>query len=314
MSTQLPSIPLGALRISRIGLGMMGLSGTWDPTKVTDAAILKAIKAVQTAVEAGITFFDHADIYGRTTCESIFKECLAALPNGREGLVIATKCSIRVPNDPPGSPHHYNLSEAYIRRSVEGSLERMGLDYIDLLQFHRPDPFTHPRETARALDRLIEEGLIRGVGVSNYLPEQVRALNTFLTAPILSTQPAISLWELETIENGILDQAEALNIRPLAYSPLGKGYLAGKQLSADHPRYAIWQRLTGMLAEVAAEVQATPGQVALAWLLHHPAGIVPLVGSNNPDHIREAAGALQVHLTREQWYRLWVAARSTPLP
>lgn len=314
MSTQLPSTSLGALRISRIGLGMMGLSGTWDPTQVTDASIEKAIKAVQTAVEVGINFFDHADIYGRTTCESIFKECLAALPKGREGLVIATKCSIRVPNDPPGSPHHYNLSESYIRRSVEASLERMGIEYIDLLQLHRPDPFTHPRETARALDRLIEEGLIRGVGVSNYFPEQVRALQTFLTAPILATQPSISLWDLDTFDNGILDQAEALAIRPLAYSPLGKGYLAGKQLAPDHPRYAVWQKLTAMLAEVAAEVQATPGQVALAWLLGHPAGVVPLVGSNNPAHIREAAGALQVQLTREQWYRLWVAARPNPLP
>jgi predicted oxidoreductase len=314
MSTQLPSISLGALRVSRIGLGMMGLSGTWDPTQVTDANIERAVTAVKAAVDLGINLFDHADIYGRTTCETVFKECLAALPNGREGLIIATKCGIRITNDPPGSPYHYNLSEGYIRRSVESSLERMGIEYIDLLQVHRPDPSTHPRETARALDNLVEEGLVRSVGVSNYFPEQVRALERYLIAPIVSTQPAISLWDLSTLDNGILDQAEALAMRPLAYSPLGGGILAGRELEADHPRYPVWQKLMAMLAEVAAEVKATPKQVALAWLLQHPSGVVPLVGSTNPVHIAEAVGALKVQLTREQWYRLWAAARPVPLP
>lgn len=309
--------------VSRIALGCMGLAGTWNPAEVGETNIKNAIAAFEASLAAGITFYDHADIYGGTACESVFKNCLAAVAGSRERIFIATKVGIR--------SGYYDHSPDYIRQSLDGSLSRLGVDYVDLYQLHRPDPLTHPAPVAEVLDELVASGKVRNVGVSNYYPQQVLALKQYLQAPIVSNQISLSLFRLDPIYegraggpgsqdsagDGVLDQCMEFGITPLAYSPLAKGLLSGRNTpSADHPRFAAITQTLDLLRELGpAYNNATPTQLSLLWLLAHPSGVIPLVGSNNPAHIREAAeAALLPALSRIDWYRLWVAARGERVP
>ena len=297
-------------RVSRIGLGCMGLSGTWNPAEVGPDHRRRAIAAFEAALTAGITLFDHADIYGGGSSEALFKDCLHAAPGARERILIATKGGIRA--------GYYSLSAPYLTVCAEDSLRRMGIDYIDLYQVHRPDPLTHPSETASALNDLLRRGLIRAVGASNYYPEQVRALQRYLDVPLRSNQIEISLVRLDPIYEGLdggdgtLDQCMALGMTPLAWGPLGQGILSGAR---PHPAgVERGEALRAEIAHQARQYDASYLQIALAWLLAHPAGIIPLVGSTNPKHIREAAAAAQIRMVREDWYRLWVAAWGRDVP
>ena len=310
--------PLGqhGFDVSRVALGCMGLAGTWNPADVGPEHRKRAVASVEAALDVGINFFDHADIYGGTACESIFKDCLEALKPDRESIYIATKVGIR--------SGYYDHSPDYIRTSVEASLQRLGIDYIDLYQLHRPDPLSHPGETAEVLDILVEEGKIRDIGVSNYYPNQASALAAYLQTPLLTNQIEFSLLHLPPLYegregqggDGVLDHCLENEITPLAYSPVGRGWLAGhKEIPADHPQAERFERVLTLLRELTDAYQgATPTQLALAWILGHPAGIIPLVGSNNPEHIREAAGAVGPELSRTDWYRLWVASRGARVP
>jgi predicted oxidoreductase len=288
----------------------MGLSGTWNAAEVGPEHRKRAIQAFEAALEAGITLFDHADIYGGGSCEDVFKECLRAVPGSREKIVIATKGGI-------GSGQ-FNLTAPYLTACVERSLTRMGIEYIDLYQVHRPDPLAHPADTAAALNDMLRRGLLRAVGVSNYYPEQTRALQRYLDVPIKSNQIEISLARLDPIYEGIdggdgvLDQCMARGMTPLAWSPLGAGILNGDKPHPAGPKRG--EALREKLASVASSYAATPLQIGLAWLLSHPAGIIPLVGSINPAHIREAVGAVSVSLSRADWYALWEAAWGREIP
>lgn len=295
-----------------IALGCMGLTGTWNPAEMNAEREKRAIAAFEAALEAGITLFDHADIYGGGTCEEVFQKCLKAVPNSREKIQIWTKGGI--------CAGFYDLSPHYLSECIERSRRRMGIEAIDLFQLHRPDPLAHPRDTAKALHQALKNGHIKAVGVSNYFPEQVRALQNHLDTPIVSNQISISLLRLDPIYegwptatgnvgDGVLDQCMALDIRPLAYSPLGKAALSKDD--ADDERIL---RIQKTLARMAGEYDATRSQIALAWLLKHPAQIIPVVGSANPAHIREAAEAVQVEMSREDWYELWTAAWGRKVP
>jgi predicted oxidoreductase len=300
--------------VSRIALGCMRMSCGWQPDQGHTKNVDDAIAAFDAARASGITFFDNADIYGGTGCESIFGECLRAVPGSREKIVIATKCGIRSSN--------YNLTPEYIKAAVDSALKRLGTDYIDIFQMHRPDPLTHPRDTAAGLRSVVKSGLVRHVGVSNYYPEQVRALQTYLEdLPIVSNQISISLNRLDPIYegwdggDGVLDQCMALGMTPLAYSPLGGGWISGRrEIPGDHAQKQKLERILAELSVQAEKHNAKPGQIAVAWLLAHPSGIVPLIGSNNPEHIREAAEATKVQLSREDWYALWMAAWGRRIP
>lgn len=318
MAQEMPVQALGQneFAASRIALGCMGLAGTWNPAEVGEDNRRKAIASVEAALEVGINFFDHADIYGGTACESIFKDCLEAIKPDRESLYIATKVGIR--------SGYYDHSPDHIRESVEGSLRRLGIEYIDLYQLHRPDPLSHPGETAEALDELMEEGKILDVGVSNYYPNQCNALLAYLETPIITNQIQFSLLHLEPLYegregqggDGVLDHCLEQEITPLAYSPVGRGWLSGRrEVPADNPQKERIDRILVVLREISEQYDnATPTQLALAWLLRHPAQIIPLVGSNNPEHIRDAAGAVDIELSRTDWYTLWVASRGAHVP
>jgi predicted oxidoreductase len=323
----MPTQPFGPdqIAVSRIALGCMGLAGTWNPSDVGPEHIRRAITAFEAALEAGVTFFDHADIYGRGACETVFKECLAAVQGSRDRIFIATKGGIRF--DPFG---HYDHSAQHLTAALHGSLERMGIDHVDLYQLHRPDPLSHPAETAATLDGFVAQGLVRTIGVSNYYPHQTAALRRYLKAPIVSNQVSISLLRLDpiyegaaggpgsvdTAGDGVLDDCLEKGMTPLAYSPVGGGWLSGRrEIPPDESRKARIERIRTVMQDLSPVYgDVTPTQLVIAWLLRHPARIIPLVGSNDPEHIREAAAAARIQLSHIDWYRLWVAARGEPVP
>ena len=304
------------IEISRLAYGCMRISGSWDRTKVDDAVIARAVRAVETAFDTGYTFFDHADIYGDTACESIFGKALKLHPGWREKMVIATKCGIRFEDEPlPGQPHRYDFSFEHIVQSVEESLQRLQIETIDLLMLHRPDFLADPAEVARAFTRLRAEGKVREFGVSNFRPSLVSAVQSALPFPLQVNQVEIHLRRLDSFTDGTLDQCLERKITPMAWSPLQQGRLAtGHTPAPDAPDRAHHVEILNALDAAAARLGADRSATALAWLLRHPSGIIPVVGSANPDNIRLAARATEIDCDRDTWYHILRAARGEKLP
>jgi predicted oxidoreductase len=302
------------LRVTRLCYGAMRISGKGEKDKVDAAAIDRGICILEQAVEAGYTFIDHADIYGRTTCESIHGEALKRHPEWRRQLVVATKCGIRFGDDPAGTPQRYDFSAAHIRESVDGSLRRLGLERIDLYQLHRADWLADPAEVAEALTAIHAAGKVRYFGVSNFRPSLVTALQSALPFPLVSNQVEIHLLRLATFEDGTLDQCLEKKMTPLAWSPLAQGRLgAALDEAAELPKNPAdadtVQRLRPVLREVARAYGVPPLAIVMAWLMRHPSGIIPIVGTTRLEAIREAAQADGITLDRESWYSILTAAR-----
>jgi predicted oxidoreductase len=304
------------LEITRLAYGCMRISGSWDRTKVNDEVLKKAIRSIETAVDAGYTFFDHADIYGDTACESIFGKAIKLHPGWREKLVIGTKCGIRFEDEPlPGQPHRYDFSFDHIVRSVEESLERLQIETIDLLMLHRPDFLADPEEIARAFVQLRDAGKVREFGVSNFRPSLVSAVQSALPFALQVNQVEIHPRRLDCFTDGTLDQCLERKITPMAWSPLWGGKLATGYVPApEAPDYAHHVALLKALDTAAHDFGTDRTVIALAWLLRHPSGIVPVVGSANPVNIRNAARATEIELDRDTWYRILLAARGEKLP
>ncbi|MFN0066859.1 MAG: aldo/keto reductase family oxidoreductase [Limisphaerales bacterium] len=305
----------GAVHASRLAYGCWRLAGTWNPAEVTPDAEARGRAAVRAAVEAGFTGFDLADIYCHGVCERIFGDVLRGTPGLRERLVIVSKCGIRPPGDPAGTPYRYDFSAAYIEASCEGSLRRLGIETLDVYLLHRPDYLMDPAEVAGAFDRLRRAGKVREFGVSNFAPSQVAALQAALPFPLVTNQVEFSLAHLAPLADGTLDQCLERRLTPMAWSPLAGGKLGdGAQRVLPAQEHYDTAAINFELDAIAGERGATRMQVALAWLLRHPAGVVPVIGTTDPARIREAAQAAALELTREEWYRLLVAARGEPLP
>ena len=304
------------LEVSRLAYGCMRLAGAWDRNRVDEDAIQRGIRMVEAALDAGYTFFDHADIYGDTTCETIFGRALALHPAWRDRIVLATKCGIRWADTPAiGDPYRYDFSCEHIVSSVEGSLRRLGVETIDLFQLHRPDLLADPAEIARAFSALLTSGKVREFGVSNFRPTLLTALRKALPFPLLSNQVEIHLGRLDCLTDGTLDQCLELGLTPLAWSPLDRGRLAagatpGPQDTDRIPRLHLLRELD----ETAARLGCDRTLIALAWLMRHPAGIVPIVGSADIGRIRAMTAACDIELDRETWYRLTEAARGERMP
>ena len=299
-----------SLRSSRLAYGC------WRIAPTEEAGRTLGRTAILAAYEAGYTLFDHADIYCDGRAEQAFGAVLREVPELRARVVIATKCGIRKPGEPsPDAPVRYDFSRSHIVWSCEQSLRRLGIETIDLYQLHRPDWLMNPEEVAAAFAQLREQGKVREFGVSNFEPMQITALQRALVFPLVVNQVEISLAYLGCFPIGTLDQCLAERITPLAWSPLAGGLLAdgARKLLPSQERYDV-SRIVAELDAQARTLGTTRGNVALAWLLKHPAGIVPLVGSTQPEKIRAAAGAEAVELTREQWYRLLEASLGAPLP
>ena len=298
---------------SRLAYGCMRMLGTWNPADITPDRADMARTALLAAYEAGYTLFDHADIYCRGACEEHHGLLLRDSPDLRRQTIIATKCGVRRQGEPnTDSPGRYDFSKDWIIGSCEASLGRLGLDTIDLYQLHRPDVLMDPDEVAEAFDDLRSRGLVRWFGVSNFKPSYVALLQKSLRFPLVVNQVEISLIMLDCFEDGTLDQCLSEKMAPLAWSPVGGGMLAQK----GTPRQDVASdvALLDTLDRIAIAKGSTRQNVALAWLMKHPSGIVPIVGSSDPDNIRGAVSATELELTREEWYALYIAERGAPMP
>lgn len=293
------------IQVSALAFGCMSLT-----TARRDAGIA----AVQRAFALGINFFDTADVYGRGESEEILGEALAAGGIPRDQVVLASKCGIVFQGMEPNYAYKaYDLSPRYIKTSCEASLRRLGADYLDLYQPHRIDYLTHPEETARALEDLQAEGKIRHAGVSNHSVDEIRALSAYIRLESLQTQ--FSLLHLEPLETGLAAICLEKRMSLLCWSPLHKAVLAG-QSSGAHDDWQQ-QREVGAVSQLQAMAQTygvSASQLALAWLMQLPGGVIPLVGTANPDHIAEAAAAAEITLARDDWYELMVIGRGRPMP
>jgi predicted oxidoreductase len=300
---------------TRIAYGCWRLGGP-EGAELSSDRTSQGRKAVLAAFEAGYNLFDHADIYCSGEAERIFGQALKETPGMRDRILIASKCGIRRQGDPkPESPYRYDFSAGHIIWSCEQSLKRLGVDTIDLYQLHRPDYLCDPQEVAGAFSRLKQAGKVREFGVSNFVPSQLALLQKACPMPLIVNQVEISLARLDCFEDGTLDQCLAEGITPMAWSPLAAGRLgATDPIDLRDPDHARRIHVREVLDLVARERQSTRPVVALAWLLKHPSRIVPIVGSTDPGRIAELTQAVDLELSRDEWYRLLEAARGQRLP
>lgn len=294
---------LGAsgVQVSQLVYGCMRLVGG-------DGERSRGRRAVHAAIDAGFTIFDHADIYGGGECERLFGEVLAESPGLRERLFLVSKCGIRFAGDPgPDAPKRYDFSREHMLASVDGSLTRLGTDRLDLLLLHRPDLLGDPAEIAAAFAALKASGKVRWFGVSNFRPSQVSLLASVVDEPLIANQVEISLARIDALEDGTLDQCAERDIVPQAWSPLRGAVLPSADARAD-------ERVGRELARQSETYGVANWLVALAWLMKHPAGIAPVIGSTDERRIREAPAALDVDYAREDWYRLLEARNGREVP
>jgi predicted oxidoreductase len=290
--------------VSSLAYGLWRLAK--DPEGTSPARVRAKIDA---CLEVGITTFDHADIYGLYTCEGIFGRALAEAPALRDRMEIVTKCGINAAceNRPGVRVNHYDATAPAIERCVERSLRELRTDRIDLLLIHRPDWLTSAEETAQGLQRVMAAGKVKAVGVSNYNPHQFALLTRCLGHVPATNQVEVSLLRMDAITDGTLDQCQAGEVHPMAWSPLAGGRLAtGEQPEAVRTREA--------LRRLGAHYGATAEQMALAWVAALPSRPQVVIGTNQVERIREAAGSARLTLERQHWYELWAAAQGRPVP
>jgi 1,2-diacylglycerol 3-alpha-glucosyltransferase len=296
------NLGLSDMDASRIALGCMRMDKLSFP---------EAAKLVNVALEEGITLFDHADIYGNGRSEEIFGQVLSEYKGMRERMRIQTKCGIR--------DGFYDFSPAHIYSAVEASLKRLQIDCIDLLLLHRPDALMEVEEVADVLHELEKHGLVRQFGVSNFNASQLELLQSACKAPFLVNQMQFGLMHAGMVSQGIaanthfdggigremavLDYCRQQGITIQAWSPLQYGLFEGTFI--DNEKFP---ELNEVLDELAKQYDVTKAAIAVAWILRHPANIQVVVGTMNPDHLREVCRAKDVHLSRQEWYRLYKAA------
>ena len=290
------------LSIPEIGMGCMRIVGL---------EIADAVKSwVDTALENGINFFDHADIYGKGRCEELFGKVLT--PSLREKIILQSKCSIR-----PGIA--FDFSKEHILNSVDGILKRLNTEYLDILLLHRPDALMEPEEVADAFRILKESGKVRHFGVSNQTPMQMELLSKYCDEPLLINQLQLSIAHCPMINSGInanmyndsginrdggvLEYCRLKDITIQAWSPFQYGMFEGIFLGNE--KFAELNKVIDNLAE---KYNVTNSAIAVAWILRHPAGIQTIVGTTNKDRIAQISKASEIRLTREEWYALYMAA------
>jgi aryl-alcohol dehydrogenase-like predicted oxidoreductase len=299
------------LEVSAIGLGCMGMSAFYG---TTDEA--ESVETIRRALELGVDFIDTAQLYGPLTNESLVGRAIAGR---RDEYVIATKFNRRMDNAVPGDMSTVGPqdgSAGHVRSSIEGSLRRLGTDYVDLYYQHRVDPNVPIEETVGAMAELVAEGKIRHIGLSEAAADTIRRANA--VHPITAVQTEYSLWSRDP-EDEVLPTCRELGIGFVPYSPLGRGFLAGRFTSTDEldegdfrrtgPRFTgdnlqANLRLADKVKEIAAEKGVTPAQLAIAWLLAQGDDIVPIPGTKRRSYLEQNAGAVDVHLTSDDLLRI----------
>ncbi|EKO3492374.1 aldo/keto reductase family oxidoreductase [Vibrio fluvialis] len=278
--------------------------GEWGMTAQERLTFLKQ------HLELGITTVDHADIYGNYECEQLFGEALALEPSLREQLQIVTKCDIKLCSAkfPERKINHYDTSAAHIYQSVNNSLERLRVNEIDVLLIHRPDVLMDADEVAEAFTELHKVGKVKHFGVSNFSPAQFELLQSRLGKPLVTNQVEINPLNFDVAHDGTLDQMQMLRTRPMAWSCLGGGAI----FNGDSEQA---QRVRAVLEELREELGAESiDQVIYAWVRALPAKPLPIIGSGKIERVQAAVDALDLTLSREQWYRVWVASKGHGVP
>jgi predicted oxidoreductase len=320
-------LPNTDLRVSRLCAGCMGLGGGWDKSVALSKEHEKQAAAfLDAALELGINFFDHANIYAATRAEEVFGRVMRERSGLRGKIVLQSKCGIRWADDPPGSPQRFDFSYEHIISAVEATLKRLGSDYLDILLLHRPDVLWEGEEIARAFALLKGSGKVRYFGVSNQNRGMMEYLQSFLPDPLVANQLQMSLMHHGFAEvgvsfnqaspgypdgwEGVLEYCRLKGLGLQAWSPLDRGALAG-----DPSKLSDAGKKTAALVAEYASARGVPAEaVALAWLLKHPAKIVPVLGTSKPERLAACAQSLDVTLSREEWYRLFETARGRPMP
>ncbi len=299
----------------KIELGKSGLSvptvavGCMRINKLDDKA---AAEFVQTALENGANFFDHADIYGGGECERIFSKAIGMCPSVREKIMLQSKCGIV-----PGKM--FDFSKAHILEAVDGSLKRLGTEYLDVLLLHRPDALVEPEEVAEAFDILKQAGKVRHFGVSNQNPMQMQLLQKSLNVPIVANQLQLSITNATMISAGInvnMENASAVNrdggvldfcrlndITVQPWSPFQYGFFEGVFIGSDK-----FPELNATLTAMAQKYGVSETTIVMAWLLRHPAKFMPITGTMNKTRLADCIRASEITLTREEWYEIYKSA------
>jgi predicted oxidoreductase len=255
---------------------------------------------IRTSLEHGMTTFDHADIYGDHSNEEIFGSLLKGNSSLRDKMELVTKCDIKFKSAkrPATWVKHYDTSREHILWSAENSLKTLSTDRIDLLLIHRPDPLLDPAVVAEAFATLKQQGKVLHFGVSNFTPYQFEMLQSYLSFPLVTNQIEISLTTHSALFDGALDTMLKHRVSPMAWSPLGGGSLVNE---------------TSVFAK-ASHYQATPSQMALAWLLRHPAKIFPVIGTTKPERIAESAAAININLDVQDWFEMLKTVQGKEMP
>lgn len=281
--------------------------------RISSKSIGEIAEFIQFCVANGVTFFDHADIYGRGECERKFGEALKTTSVRRDGIHIQSKCSIV-----PGVM--YNMSKQYILDSVDGILSRLKCDYLDSLLLHRPDALVEPEEVAEAFDKLKSSGKVLHFGVSNHNPYQIELLKKYLNVPLEYNQLQLSIPSSNIIANGlevnmatdgsvdrngsVLDYCRLNDITIQAWSPMQYGFFEGPFVG----NYDKFGELNKELEALALKYAVTPTGIATAWILRHPAKMQVIAGTTSTDRMREMINGASITLTREEWYSLYLKA------
>lgn len=271
----------------------------------------KVDELIKTSLDLGIDFYDHADIYGGGKCEEVFAQSIARLGVDREKLILQSKCGIR--------KGYYDFSKEHILSSVDGILQRLDTDYLDVLLLHRPDTLIEPEEVAEAFNELHDSGKVRNFGVSNFNPGQIELLQASLPMKLHVNQLQLSITNSGMIDRGltvnmehdnsvdrdggILDYCRLKKITIQAWSPFQFGFFEG--VFVDHPKFP---ELNDVLGKLSKEYGVTKTGLAIAWIQRHPAKIQSILGTTNPDRVKQVADACKIDLSRPHWYEIYRAA------
>jgi predicted oxidoreductase len=306
---------------SQLVYGCMGLGGGWNDNALTKDDIHQAEQIIDTCLDHNITVFDHADIYTFNKAEKVFGQILKSRPGLREQMVLQSKCGIRFADE--YGPKRYDFSAEWLTTSVQGILQRLNIDYLDILLLHRPDPLMELHETAQALNQMHAQGLFKAIGVSNMSVVQIEFLQSALGMPIIVNQVECGLHHLALLDqqvigndaqypsyntfSGMLEYSQTQGVQLQAWCALSQGRYSRPQTDVEH-------RVHKVLAECAQHHGVSIEAVQLAFLTRHPANIQPVIGTTNINRIRECSKLANIILSREEWYKLLQTARNAELP
>nr|WP_089900258.1 aldo/keto reductase [Loktanella fryxellensis] len=281
--------------------------GLWRLADDPDTSPAHVQAKIEACLAQGITTMDQADIYGGYMAEEIMGDALRQAPHLRDAIEVVTKCDIVVDagRHAGAAVKHYDTSRAHIMASVDASLRLMGVETIDMLLIHRPDPLMDADETGRALDDLVADGKVRSVGVSNFRPWDWALLQSAMRTPLATNQIEVSLAHLDPLTNGDLAHLQQHRIPVMAWSPLGGGRLMDGAGAAD---------LHAAMQNMADAQGVDTAAIAVAWLLAHPARILPVMGTNTLARIATLSDAFKVNMTRTDWYTLYTTALGQEVP